>query len=73
MAKMEITMAIKYTYKFGTYSSEYDFNEIQAKCGESFPSWRVHSWKVNEGDGSITVLWERATIKEESADNGKSE
>lgn len=47
------------------------FNEIQNKYGDTYPSWRVHSWKVNEGDGSLTVLWEKA--EQESADNGKSE
>lgn len=57
-------MNTEYRYKFGTYCSEYEFNEIQQKCVQSFPAWRVHSWQVNEGDGSITVLWER-TIKEE--------
>ena len=60
-------MKRKYIYKFGTYSSEYEFNEIQQKCVDSFPCWRVHSWQVNEGDGSITVLWER--VEQENTDN----
>jgi hypothetical protein len=64
-------MKTKYTYKFGTYSSEHMFNEIQKKYGDNYPSWRVHSWQVNEGDGSITVLWEKET--KENTDNGKSE
>ena len=63
----------KYQYKFGTYHSEHEFNALQEKYKNFMPCWRVHSWKVNEGDGSITVLWERQLKTKESADNGKSE
>lgn len=62
---------MQYKYRMGTYGSEREFNALQDRFKNTLTDWRVHSWQVNEGDGSITVLWEK--VEQENADNGKSE
>lgn len=52
-------MDITHEYQFGTYCSVREFNILQKRFRDTPSEWRVHSWKISEGDGSITILWER--------------